>query len=62
MAGWLSRYVPADTPQEDDIRGNVRVMETGEGRFENMVCAGRHRLFADEPEKNGWPKLRADAK
>jgi uncharacterized OsmC-like protein/pimeloyl-ACP methyl ester carboxylesterase len=53
MAGWLSRYVPADTPQEDDIRGNVRVMEAGQGRFQNMVRAGRHRLFADEPEKMG---------
>jgi alpha-beta hydrolase superfamily lysophospholipase len=53
MAGWLSRYVPADTPQEDDVRGDVRVMETGEGRFQNMVRAGRHRLFADEPEKMG---------
>ncbi|MFC7397295.1 alpha/beta fold hydrolase [Chelatococcus sp. GCM10030263] len=53
MAGWLSRYVPADTPQEDDVRGDVRVMETGEGRFQNMVRAGRHRLFADEPAKLG---------
>ncbi|WP_262269485.1 bifunctional alpha/beta hydrolase/OsmC family protein [Microvirga yunnanensis] len=53
MAGWLSRYVPADTPQEDDILGNVRVMEIGEGRFQNMVRAGRHRLFADEPTKMG---------
>ena len=60
MAGWLSRYVPADSPQEDDIRGNVRVMETGEGRFQNMVRAGRHRLFA-RTRKNGWPRLRADA-
>lgn len=55
MAGWLSRYVPADTPQEDDVRGNVRVKETGEGRFQNMVRAGRHRLFADEPMKMGGP-------
>jgi putative redox protein len=53
IAGWLSRYVPADTPQEDDVHTNVRVMETGEGRFQNMVRAGRHRLFADEPEKVG---------
>jgi putative redox protein len=28
-------------------------METGEGRFQNMVRAGRHRLFADEPMKMG---------
>lgn len=53
MAGWLSRYIPADTPQGDDINGDVRVMETGEGRFQNMVRAGRHRLFADEPETMG---------
>jgi uncharacterized OsmC-like protein/alpha/beta superfamily hydrolase len=53
MAGWLARYVPADTPQDDDVRGDVRVKETGEGRFQNMVRAGRHRLFADEPEKMG---------
>lgn len=53
IAGWLSRYVPADTPEQDDIHTDVRVMETGEGRFQNMVRAGRHRLFADEPEKVG---------
>lgn len=53
MAGWLSRYIPADTPQAGDINGDVRVMETGEGRFQNMVRAGRHRLFADEPETMG---------
>lgn len=53
MTGWLSRYVPVDTPEEDDALGNVRVMETGEGRFQNMVRAGRHRLFADEPTEMG---------
>jgi uncharacterized OsmC-like protein/alpha-beta hydrolase superfamily lysophospholipase len=53
MAGWLSRYVPADTPQEDDVHADVRLMETGEGRFQNMVRVGRHRLFADEPTKMG---------
>ena len=53
MAGWLSRYVPADTPQEDYVHGNVRVMEAGEGRFQNMVRAGQHRLFAGEPAKMG---------
>lgn len=53
IAGWLSRYVPADRPEVDDVHTDVRVMETGEGRFQNMVRAGRHRLFADEPEKVG---------
>jgi uncharacterized OsmC-like protein/alpha-beta hydrolase superfamily lysophospholipase len=53
IVGWLSRYIRADTPQADDVHGSVRVMETGEGRFQNMVRAGRHRLFADEPEEMG---------
>lgn len=53
IAGWLSRYVPADTPEQDDVHTDVRVMETGEGRFQNMVRAGQHRLFTDEPEKVG---------
>ena len=53
IAGWLSRYIPADKPQEDDHHDSVAVMETGEGKFQNMVRAGRHRLFADEPEKVG---------
>lgn len=53
IAGWLSRYVPEHMPAEDDVHTDVRVMETGEGRFQNMVRVGRHRLFADEPEKVG---------
>jgi putative redox protein len=53
IAGWLSRYVPADTLQEDDVHADVRITETGEGRFQNIVRAGRHRLFADEPAKVG---------
>ncbi|MCB0934382.1 MAG: OsmC family protein, partial [Mycobacterium sp.] len=27
--------------------------ETGEGKFQNAVQAGRHRMFADEPESVG---------
>jgi hypothetical protein len=57
IAGWLSRYVPADTPQEDDVRGDVRVMETGEGRFQNMVRAGRHRV---DCAADGSPNAKID--
>lgn len=53
ISGWLSRYVPGDMPQGEEPVEHVRVRETGGGRFQNAVQAGRHRLFADEPEKVG---------
>ncbi|MEX0956923.1 MAG: bifunctional alpha/beta hydrolase/OsmC family protein [Rhizobiaceae bacterium] len=53
IAGWLSRYVASDKPQGEEATEHVRVMETGEGKFQNAVQAGRHRLFADEPESVG---------
>ncbi|MCB1382626.1 MAG: alpha/beta fold hydrolase [Notoacmeibacter sp.] len=53
IAGWASRYLPADRPQGGEAREHVRVSETGEGAFQNTVIAGRHRLFADEPAKVG---------
>ncbi|EKF19766.1 bifunctional alpha/beta hydrolase/OsmC family protein [Nitratireductor pacificus] len=53
IAGWVSRYCDADDPQGNAPIEHVRVMETGEGRFQNAVQAGRHRLFADEPESVG---------
>ena len=53
IATWASRYLEEDAPQgETDIEA-VRVSETGEGRFQNTVHAGRHRLFADEPASFG---------
>ena len=53
IGGWLPRYLPADPPQGEEAIEHVRVMETGEGKFQNAVQAGRHRLFADEPESVG---------
>lgn len=53
IAGWLTRYVAVDKPQGEEAIEHVRVMETGEGKFQNAVQAGRHRLFADEPESVG---------
>lgn len=53
IAGWASRYIPADRPQDDEPVEHVRVTETGEGQFQNAVQAGRHRLFADEPQSFG---------
>lgn len=53
ISGWLTRYLAADTPQGTGPIQHVRVMETGESRFQNAVQAGSHRLFADEPETMG---------
>ena len=53
ISGWLTRYLAADTPHGMGPIEHVRVMETGESRFQNAVQAGSHRLFADEPETVG---------
>ena len=53
ITSWLSRYVAEDTPQGEAPIEHVRVMETGVGKLQNAVRAGRHRLFADEPESVG---------
>ncbi|TCU40780.1 putative redox protein [Rhizobium azibense] len=53
ISGWLTRYLAADTPQGTGVIEHVRVTETGEGKFQNSVQAGSHRLFADEPESLG---------
>ncbi|GLS33532.1 putative redox protein [Mesorhizobium albiziae] len=53
ISGWLTRYLTADAPQGSAPVEHVRVTETSQGRFQNAVQAGRHRLFADEPESAG---------
>lgn len=53
ISGWLTRYLAADPQQGTEPIEHVRVMETGEGKFQNSVQAGSHRLFADEPENVG---------
>ncbi len=52
IAAWASRYLPA--AQEDDAaRDGVLVAETGAGKFQNSIAAGRHRLLVDEPTSVG---------
>lgn len=53
IAGWVQRYLPADAGHQSEVEESVRVSETGEGKFQNTVLAGRHRLFADEPQSVG---------
>jgi putative redox protein len=53
LAAWASRYVgeqPLAAASEDQ---GVTVEETGRGRFQQRVTAGRHSLIADEPEGMG---------
>lgn len=53
IASWASRYIAEDAPQGMTDSEAVRVSETGEGKFQNTVHAGKHRLFADEPVSVG---------
>lgn len=49
ISAWAERLLPQDeTISEDDVE-HVRVTETGDGKFQNMVQIGSHRFFADEP-------------
>ncbi|WP_186400916.1 alpha/beta fold hydrolase [Stappia sp. P2PMeth1] len=53
IAAWASRYIGAPEPAEPVEAKGVEVSETGLGKFQAMVVAGRHRLIADEPEAVG---------
>jgi putative redox protein len=52
IAAWVARYIP-EPPAEPAEAAHVVVRETGEGKFQNLVIAGRHRLIADEPAAVG---------
>ena len=54
LAAWASRYVPQDEEgAREDRHDGVVVAETGAGKFQNVITAGRHRLIADEPASVG---------
>ncbi|MEQ8967675.1 MAG: alpha/beta fold hydrolase [Azospirillaceae bacterium] len=62
LAAWASRYLDADTAEASAgaaaaaVEGEgdkVVVEETGNGRFQQAVALGRHRLIADEPASVG---------
>lgn len=54
ISAWASRFIQADRPavSAGDKEG-VLVAETGEGKFQNFVRSGKHRLLADEPTSVG---------
>ena len=63
IAAWASRYAGyeaasadeknADEKSEAENIDGVFVRETGNGKFQQDVRAGKHRFFADEPESFG---------
>lgn len=54
VSAWSSRYLPdRSTEAESTVAEGVRVRATGQGRFQQVVQAGRHTLIADEPEAYG---------
>ncbi|MEP0519643.1 MAG: bifunctional alpha/beta hydrolase/OsmC family protein [Hyphomicrobiales bacterium] len=54
IAAWASRFIGADKPVvESSEWEGVLVAETGEGKFQNYVRSGDHRLLADEPASVG---------
>lgn len=54
IAAWASRFIGADKPVvESSEWEGVLVAETGEGKFQNYVRSGDHRLLADEPTSVG---------
>lgn len=56
LAAWAARYLTAENQSERVAQaaapGSVVVCEDGEGRLSQTIQAGRHRLYADEPQ--GW--------
>tara|TARA_R110002110_G_scaffold12692_30_gene60406 strand:- start:7523 stop:8755 length:1233 start_codon:yes stop_codon:yes gene_type:complete len=56
LSAWATRYIGTgeNDAADDDIAANaVTVIETGQGKFQQRVASGHHRLLADEPESQG---------
>lgn len=55
IAVWAERYLEMPMPMEniEDGPGGVTVTETGQGKFQQEIRAGRHSLIADEPLAQG---------
>jgi putative redox protein len=48
IAAWAFKYLPKPAG-DGEPSDHVLVRETREGKFQNLVASGRHRLIADEP-------------
>src|SRR5437773_2698740 len=46
---WASKYIPLARAMPESELTDVLIRETGQGRYQNSIAVGRHRLIADEP-------------
>lgn len=55
ISAWVARYLGTGPAAEDEAESEtgVLVAESGEGKFQQFVHAGPHRLLADEPKSAG---------
>jgi putative redox protein len=56
ISAWAERYLDMPIAKENleaEAVGGVTVTETGQGKFQQIVRAGRHALTADEPVAQG---------
>ena len=53
IAAWASHFLPEGRQEAAATDEGILVAETGTGKFQNSVVAGRHRLLADEPASVG---------
>ncbi|RTL54019.1 MAG: OsmC family protein [Bradyrhizobiaceae bacterium] len=57
IATWATRYLDtmpeSEKTETAELPDGVVVKETGKGKFQQMISAGRHRLIADEPLEAG---------
>jgi putative redox protein len=55
LSAWAARYIKAreDVGDDGEAGAEVLVRETGNGKFQQQVLTGAHRLLADEPMDYG---------
>jgi uncharacterized OsmC-like protein/alpha/beta superfamily hydrolase len=53
LAAWASRYLPMAAEEAPGPRDTVLVTETQQGKFQQRVAIGPHRLIVDEPVDAG---------
>jgi uncharacterized OsmC-like protein/alpha/beta superfamily hydrolase len=53
IRAWCERYLEPASQTDAPVIEGVRVRATGQGRFQQVVEAGPHRIVADEPEAFG---------
>jgi uncharacterized OsmC-like protein/pimeloyl-ACP methyl ester carboxylesterase len=53
IAAWASKYIPEAPAAPESATAGVLIRETGQGKYQNSIHVGRHRLVADEPTAAG---------